>query len=119
MKWWSTIQKSSGRSNKSKYKFSCLICLIQNIIFSEATSKLHPLFDEHVLNSDTFNVSVKPTPPDGGGLAYYNGPSVDGRRVGAFYLNTQNLKAQRKYLATIYQKINKRKKNKIVQTLPN
>ena len=76
--------------------------LIQNIIFSEATLKLHPLFDEHVLNRDTFNVSVKPTPPDGGGLAYYNGPSVDGRRVGAFYLNTQNLKAQRKYLATTF-----------------
>jgi uncharacterized protein (DUF885 family) len=53
-------------------------------IISDATSKLKPIFDEHVLNSDTFNVSIKPVPPGGGGLAYYSSPTVDGRRLGAF-----------------------------------
>ena len=47
------------------------------------TSKLEPLFDEYVLNNDTYNVTIKPTPPGSGGLAYYDEPSVDGRRKGA------------------------------------
>ena len=70
------------------------------IYFSDSKSKIRPLFDEHVLNSDTFNVTVKPVPPGGGGLAYYSNPSVDGRRKGSFYINTQNLKAQKKFQAT-------------------
>lgn len=69
-------------------------------IISDSKSKIRPLFDEHVLNSDTFNVTVKPVPPGGGGLAYYSKPSVDGRRKGSFYINTQNLKAQKKFQAT-------------------
>lgn len=52
------------------------------------------------MNTDTFNVTVKPVPPGGGGLAYYSKPSVDGRRKGSFYINTQNLKAQKKFQAT-------------------
>ena len=69
------------------------------IHFSDATSKLEPIFDEHVLNSDTYNVSIQPVPPGGGGLAYYNAPTVDGRRLGAFFLNTQNLKSNKKFEA--------------------
>jgi len=68
-------------------------------IISDATSKLQPLFDDNVLNSDTYNVSIKPMPPGSGGLAYYNEPSVDGRRKGAFFLNTQNVKANKKFEA--------------------
>ena len=67
--------------------------------FSDALSKLEPLFDEYVLNRDTYNVSVKPIPPGGGGLAYYSPPSVDSRRKGAFYLNTINFKAHKKFEA--------------------
>ena len=69
------------------------------LLFSDAASKLKPLFDENVLNSDTYNVSIKPIPPGSGGLAYYNSPSVDGRRKGAFFLNTQNIKANKKFEA--------------------
>jgi len=68
-------------------------------IISDATSKLEPIFDEHVLNIDTYNVSIQPVPPGGGGLAYYNAPTVDGRRLGAFFLNTQNLKSNKKFEA--------------------
>ena len=69
------------------------------LLSSDAASKLKPLFDENVLNSDTYNVSIKPIPPGSGGLAYYNSPSVDGRRKGAFFLNTQNIKANKKFEA--------------------
>ena len=75
------------------------VCNDFEIHFSDATSKLEPIFDEHVLNSDTYNVSIQPVPPGGGGLAYYNAPTVDGRRLGAFFLNTQNLKSNKKFEA--------------------
>ena len=81
-------------------QLATLCYLLLFIYFSDSTSKIRPLFDAHVLNGDTFNVTVKPVPPGGGGLAYYENPSVDGRRKGAFYINTQNLKAQKKFQAT-------------------
>ena len=68
-----------------------------NDINEQVKPKLNDVMDKALLNEDTYNVNVKPAPPGSGGLAYYNGPTVDGRRKGAFYVNINNLKNFRKF----------------------
>ncbi len=44
--------------------------------------RLKDLFEEDILGDDVYEVNVKPVPPNGGGIAYYIGPSIDGKRKG-------------------------------------
>ncbi len=44
--------------------------------------RLKDLFEDHLLDNDVYEVNVKPVPPNGGGIAYYITPSLDGRRKG-------------------------------------
>ncbi len=70
-----------------------------NKIIQESMEKLTSIFNNDVLNEDTFQMNMNEVPKGGGGLAYYVGPTIDGRRQGAFFLNTQNVKATRKFEA--------------------
>ena len=59
--------------------------------------KLPKIMDPVLLNNDTYHLNIKPVPPGGGGYAYYKGPTVDGRRKGAFYVNINNLQNIKKF----------------------
>ena len=54
--------------------------------FIDAVDNINPrlstVFEESILGDDVYEVNVKPLPPNGGGIAYYIGPSIDGKRKG-------------------------------------
>lgn len=55
------------------------------------------IFGPELTRPEILNVNVKLAPDSGGPFAYYNGPSVDGRRKGAFYISLENVAAWKKY----------------------
>ena len=49
--------------------------------------ELDKIFSEEILQDYVYQFDIKPVPPGRGGYAYYNDPSRDGTRNGAFFLN--------------------------------
>jgi len=74
---------------------------MRNII-EKANTKLEHIMDNVLLNGDTYNLDLLEVPPGGGALVYYQRPSVDGRRKGAFYLNTNNIQSIKKFEGTVW-----------------
>ncbi len=66
-------------------------------IIDRTLPKLDALFDDILINNDTRHLDLLKSP--GGGAAYYNFPSADGRRKGAFYINLDNLDALKRFEA--------------------
>ena len=66
------------------------------MLMSRITSRLNVSFADTEL-TEVHHLDVKPFPPGQGGLAYYNGPSIDGKRKGAFYVNLYNVEALKKF----------------------
>ena len=73
-----------------------IIKYFQDII-DKIEPKLKLVMDDALLNNDTYNLQLKKLPAGSGGLAYYIRPTVDGRRQGAFYINTNNIKNIQKF----------------------
>ena len=66
-------------------------------IIDNIAPKLKLVMDDTLLNNDTYNLQLKKLPAGSGGLAYYIRPTVDGRRKGAFYINTNNIQNIQKF----------------------
>ena len=66
-------------------------------VIDQIQPKLQLVMDEVLLNNDTYNLKLKKSPPGMGGLAFYLRPTVDGRRKGIFYINTNNIKDIQKF----------------------
>lgn len=66
------------------------------MLMSRINSRLNLTFGDNEL-SEVNRLDVKPFPPGQGGLAYYNGPSIDGKRKGAFYVNLYNVGALKRF----------------------
>ena len=85
--------------NDAKQSFDSedeIIKYFQNII-DKIEPKLKLVMDDALLNNDTYNLQLRKLPAGSGGLAYYIRPTVDGRRQGAFYINTNNIKNIQKF----------------------
>ena len=65
-------------------------------LMARINSKLNQTFADDEL-SEVNRLDVKPFPPGQGGLAYYNSPSIDGKRSGAFYVNLYKVDALKKF----------------------
>ena len=61
--------------------------------------KLSLILGPEITRPEILDLNVKVAPDTGGPMAYYNEPSVDGRRKGAFYINLDNVAAWKRYEA--------------------
>ena len=67
--------------------------------------KINPALDKVVflggdLKNKVMALEVKTTPPGDGGVAYYVGPTSDGTRKGAFYLNLEKTSTFKRFETT-------------------
>ena len=65
-------------------------------LMSKINSRLNLTFAQNEL-SEAQKLGVMPFPPGQGGLAYYESPSIDGKRNGTFYVNLYNTDALKKF----------------------
>ena len=61
-----------------------------NETIARINAKLGDFFPESLLTDKALNVNLFPVPPGGGGLAYYEAGTADGKRKGGYYINLQD-----------------------------
>ena len=68
--------------------------------FNSLLHQINPLLNKTFQTDDLQemeNLEVKGFPAGRGGLAFYNGPTIDGRRNGTFYVNLENVEALKQF----------------------
>ena len=65
-------------------------------LMAKINTRLNLTFAKDQL-SEAEKLQVEPFPPGQGGLAYYEDPSIDGKRNGTFYVNLYNVDALKKF----------------------
>ena len=61
-----------------------------NATITRINAKLRDFFPDSLLTDNALNVNLFPVPPGGGGLAYYEAGTADGKRKGGYYINLQD-----------------------------
>ncbi len=84
-------EKSQQFSNKTE-----ILKYIEDLI-GQINPKLVQVFGPEVLEPKVLDLQTKAAPLSSGYLAYFKGPSLDGKRKGAFYINLEKVENWKRY----------------------
>ena len=85
--------------NEKPQQFSSKTEILQHFedLVGQINPKLGQVFGPEVLIPEVLDLQPKVAPPSGGTFAYYMGPSLDGKRKGAFFVNLEKVEAWKRY----------------------